>query len=241
MLTKYQEESFNTNRFVNRRCRGRGRILKKRICSRKDTIVALKIVLRINSSHHQKNKRKHKIKCTARKKNSKKRRCKKVFYPVFPRPPKCHHRHRPMPCSCRVPHCVDPVCPIIPPKPCDPVDPPKPSSRLIIEKECCGNILIQGNQPAIQIWAAEVDTNITVVQVGIYCNSTSTDVLEVEIMGEENQHISIPPGNTSNFVGMGITSINVSSQDHHLTFVEGKFNISTTLHLQANLAVDNEQ
>lgn len=228
---------------------GGGRILKKRACTKKDSIVALKIVLRINSSHHHKNKRKHKTKhktkyktkqCTARKRCSKKRRRKKVCYPVFPRPQKCYHRHRPILCSCRAPHCVYPVCPIVPPIPCDPVDPPNPS-RYIVEKECCGNILIQGNQPAIQIWSAEVDTNTTVVQIGIYCNTTSTDILEVEIRGKENEHISIPPGNTSNFVGVGITSVNVSSQDHHLTFVEGKFNISTTVHLHANPTIKHEE
>ncbi|OPH47128.1 hypothetical protein BC351_11500 [Paenibacillus ferrarius] len=78
-----------------------------------------------------------------------------------------------------------------------------------------------------------MDAAIAVAQLSIYCDSASTDALEVEIEGAEKKHLSVSPGNTNNFIGQGITSIRISSKEQAMTYVEGKYVVSTTLQLQA--------
>lgn len=101
--------------------------------------------------------------------------------------------------------------------------------------------MIQGYQPEFQIWETDVDTNINVVQISIYSNPTSTDILKVELIGEEMKQLYVPPGNTINVVSQGIRSIMISSQGNEFTYIEGKYTISITLQLHANSALVNEQ
>lgn len=226
-------------------------MLKRRACSRKDALLALKIVLKVNSSCTQTNKRK--TQCKIKKNCSIKRRRRKRIFPVFPYPLQRCRSQQLIPRPCRTPHGMNPVNPHSPPcsfkpidpvTPVDPIDPPdpvKPPSNIIVEKECCGNLLIQGVQPGFQIWQSDVESNLIVAQITIYCSPASTEAIEVEALGDERKHMYIPPGNTTNFVGQGIKLIKVLTQGNKHTYVEGKYNISTTIHLQPNPAVINEQ
>ncbi|WP_144406969.1 S-Ena type endospore appendage [Paenibacillus sp. IHBB 10380] len=164
-----------------------------------------------------------------KKKRSGNRERTRRFSPVFPCPPKPCHRQRSEPRRCTIPHCIHPA------------DPAKHPSKFVVEKDCCGNILIQGKQLGFQIWEIDVESNINVAQISIYSNSMSTDALEVEIDGAERKYMYVPPGSTTNFIGQGIKSIKISSQGNELTYVEGRYVISTTFQLQANSALVNEQ
>lgn len=93
----------------------------------------------------------------------------------------------------------------------------------------------------IPIWEADAATNVVLVQISIYSNPTSSDLLEVEIDGLEKKHIYVMPGNTRNYIGKGIKSINVSAQGNEFTYVEGKYNISSTIELRTNPAPLDEQ
>ncbi|WP_343223639.1 S-Ena type endospore appendage [Paenibacillus oenotherae] len=146
---------------------------------------------------------------------------------MFPRPPQRCRQSRPTPCSSS--HCKDPV------------DPAKKPGNRLVEKECCGNLLIQGKQPGFQIWGAAVELGNRVAQISVYSNPTSTDILEVEIEGTEKGHLYVPPGNTVNFLSQGIQSVKISVQGNEHTYVEGKYVVSITLDLPDTPASDNEQ
>lgn len=192
-------------------------MLKRKRCVKKKSIFAAMIVLKVNPSCNQQCHKPRK--CKIRKKCCKKRLRRKRCFPIFPCPPKRCHRKRPRP------------CPIPIPVPCciDPIDPVKPN--IPVEKECCGNLLIQGGQPAFQIWENDVDSKISVVQITIYSFSSSTESIEVEIDGDEIKHMTVPPGNTTNFIGHGIKTVKVSAKGNEHAYVEGKYVISITLHL----------
>ncbi|WP_438351094.1 S-Ena type endospore appendage [Paenibacillus sp. FA6] len=164
-----------------------------------------------------------------KKKRCENRRRSRRCFPIFPCPPKRCQRQRPKPRPRPIPQCIVPL------------EPEKYPSNLIVEKECCGNILIQGIQPVFQIWETDIDSNISVVQISIYSNPSSTDTLEIEINSEERKLLYIPPGNTTNFVGQGIKSIMISSQGSNSTYIEGKYNILTTFQLHRNHVPVKEQ
>ncbi|WP_326072542.1 S-Ena type endospore appendage [Paenibacillus alba] len=224
-------------------------MLRRNCCPNKNALLALKVIVVVKSSYVHKSK--CKLTCQKKKNRRKHRRRKRKCFPIFPCPPKCKHKKKPIPKRCFIPICtfpvtpvppvtpitpitpIVPVVPITPIVPVIPVDPPIPSPSIVVEKECCGNILIQGIQPPFLIWEADVDAAITVAQLSIYCDSSSTDALEVEIEGAEKKHLSVSPGNTNNYIGQGITSIRISSKEQTMTYVEGKYVISTTLQLQA--------
>lgn len=166
---------------------------------------------------------------------NRRRRRKSRGFPALICPPKCCHRQRPEPGTCPIPHCIDPIHPV------HPIDPPKDPSSHAVEKECCGNILVQGKQHGFPIWETDVELNTTMVQVSIYSNPASTEDLKVAIDGEERKHFSVPPGNTTTFIGQGIKLITISSQGNEFTYVEGKYVISMTLHLHVKSAIVNER
>ncbi|OAS14971.1 S-Ena type endospore appendage [Paenibacillus oryzisoli] len=124
------------------------------------------------------------------------------------------------------------VRPCPPPKPphCHPLPPP-----TTINKECCGNILLQGNQPGFRIWEMDVDSKIEVAQISIYSSASSTQALEVDIETDvvDNKRLSVPPGSTVNFIGQGVKAITISSLGDEMGYVEGKYVISTTLQIQS--------
>lgn len=155
-----------------------------------------------------------KFKCARSKSIVKIRVSWKECYPIFPPPPKRCHKRRPRPRPCPVPIIQDP--------------------NLVIEKESCGNILIQGNQPGFHIWESNVEACISVTQVSIYSNPNSTDAIEVEINGDEKKQLVVLPGNTISFLGQGITSVIVSTKGNELTYVEGKYAISYTIDLRVS-------
>lgn len=189
-------------------------MLKRRFCSRKKPIFESMNVLMVKPSFVQINKQKTNI--IIKKKCCKNRARRKKCYPIFPCPPKRCHRPRPKPRPCPIPPCVDPV---------------KQPCNCIVEKECCGNILIQGNQTGFNIWETDIESEIKVVQITIYSSSSSTDTLDVEIEGSETKHMNVPPGNTINFIGQGIKSVKVSAAENELKYIEGKYVISTTIEL----------
>lgn len=108
----------------------------------------------------------------------------------------------------------------------DPVINVMPPSANRVEKECCGNILIEGKLSGLQIWETDVDAASTIVQVSVYSNSSSTGELEIEITGDEKRRLNLPPGNTTHFLGQGIRSVSLYSRDNEHTYIEGKYVIS---------------
>ncbi|BFT70955.1 hypothetical protein PAENIP36_23970 [Paenibacillus sp. P36] len=93
--------------------------------------------------------------------------------------------------------------------------------------------MIQGEQPGFYIWESDVDSNITIAQISIFSSSSSTQALEVKVDGTESKILSVPPGSTINFIGQGTKSIYISAQATEMTYVEGKYVISTTLQVQS--------
>jgi len=201
-------------------------MLKRRICSRKKSVFESMNVLMVKPSFIQINKQR--VKCIIKKKCCKKRVRRKRCFPIFPRPPRrCHSRRpcpRPWPRPCPIPPCVDPI-----------------SRNTIVEKECCGNLLIQGNQTEFPIWENDGGSNIKVVQITIYSSPTSTDPLDVEIVGTDTKQMHVPPGNTINYIGHDIKSVKVSAAGNEFKYVEGKFVISTTIELHHHTTTVNEQ
>ncbi|WP_256758287.1 S-Ena type endospore appendage [Cohnella sp. WQ 127256] len=125
--------------------------------------------------------------------------------------------------------------------PVDPVTPVLQPQKLVVERECCGNILLEGNQPGFLIWESDVQSNVTVTQISVYCDSSSTDSLQLEIDGEEKRNMYVPVGNTANFIGQGVHTISISSKGNTtMSLVEGKYVITTTLQLKENNHLGNE-
>ncbi|CAH1205193.1 hypothetical protein PAECIP111891_02705 [Paenibacillus allorhizoplanae] len=127
-------------------------------------------------------------------------------------------------------------CPSLKHHHCHPSPPPTPPAPLTtINKDCCGNILLQGNQPGFRIWEIDVESKIEVAQISIYSSSSSTQAIEVDIETDyaDNKRLSIPPGSTINFIGQGVRAIDISSLRDEMAYVEGKYAISTTLQIQS--------
>jgi hypothetical protein len=53
----------------------------------------------------------------------------------------------------------------------------------------------------------------------------------VEIDGEQVKFMTVPPGNTTNFVGHGVKTVKVSAKGNEQTYIEGKYVITITMHL----------
>ncbi|UKS28898.1 hypothetical protein LOZ80_08220 [Paenibacillus sp. HWE-109] len=187
------------------------------------------IVLEAKSSCKPKKKRK--CCCIPKKKRCEKQEPRRPVFPVYPCPPKRMHikkRNR----NCYLsPPCFRPVDPV---NPVDPVDPGKSQISTVVDKECCGNIMLQGKQPGFIIWENDVDANMSVVQISIFSNSNSSEALEVEVEGETRKTMFVPPGSTTNLIGKGITSVKIVTQGNELSYVEGKYVISTTLQIIKN-------
>lgn len=135
----------------------------------------------------------------------------------------CHHER------CCKPHPHPPI----PPWPPIPPVPPIPPTRCeqLIDKECCGSILVQGVQPSFQIWQSGVECYANIIQVSVYSSGNSTNPLIVDIVGEEDRQFVIQPGNTVNFIGRSIHIVRVSVQNaNEFSYVEGKYVVSTSLH-----------
>jgi hypothetical protein len=113
--------------------------------------------------------------------------------------------------------------------------PPPPAPLTTINKECCGNILLQGNQSGFRIWEIDVESKIEVAQISIYSSSSSTQAIEVDIETHDadNKRLSVPPGSTVNFIGQGVKAIAISSLGDEMSYVEGKYAISTTLQIES--------
>ncbi|NOU68318.1 hypothetical protein GC096_30265 [Paenibacillus sp. LMG 31461] len=126
-------------------------------------------------------------------------------------------------------------------KPCPPPKhhhchpPPPPPPLTTINKECCGNILLQGNQPGFRIWEIDVESKIEVAQISIFSSSSSTQAMEVDIETHDgdNKRLSVPPGSTINFIGQSVKAIAISSLGDEMSYVEGKYVISTTLQIES--------
>ncbi len=209
--------------------------MKKGRCLKRKVFPSFSIVLKMKSSCMKKCKCKHKRKshCKAQKRCCGKRGCKRRMYPVFLNHPKrCRRRHS-FPIPFPAAPCCTPVTPVTPVIPVNPVKPCHKIKEIVIEKECCGNVLFQGKQPEFLIWEADVDSQTTIAQVSVFSNATSTDALNVDINGEEQKRIVVLPGNTSNFIGQDVKSVKVSVEGNDFTYVEGKYVISTTLQLPA--------
>ncbi|MFD0589686.1 S-Ena type endospore appendage [Paenibacillus sp. GCM10027627] len=143
------------------------------------------------------------------------------FLPAYIAPPKLHYNYgsgrRRRHCT----HCTHPVPP--------PADPPS----TVVEKECCGSILIQDRQPGLLIWECDVKSRKSVIQVTILCNSNSTQALNVVINGREKVRMKIQPGNTSNYIGEDVHTVSVSvDESKELPYVEGRYSITTTLQMK---------
>ncbi|WP_407871809.1 S-Ena type endospore appendage [Paenibacillus sp. P36] len=193
-------------------------MLKRRKGCKKKMMISLRIVLKVKQTCQTNNKRKITCKLPApcRKKEAPRRRPSLVFSC----PPKHCKGHKSIPWAY--------------PIPLPSTDPPvKTVSNLVVNKECCGNILIQGEQPGFYIWESDVDSNITIAQISIFSSSSSTQALEVKVDGTESKILSVPPGSTINFIGQGTKSIYISAQATEMTYVEGKYVISTTLQVQS--------
>ncbi|WP_090573165.1 S-Ena type endospore appendage [Paenibacillus sp. OV219] len=112
-----------------------------------------------------------------------------------------------------------------------PIDPVKPANNIIIDKECCGSILIQGVQPDFHIWENDVIAMINLVQISITSSASSTQSLEVLIVGSEQKKMTVPPGSTINYIGQRIHAVIIPSQGDEFTYVEGRFAISISIKL----------
>lgn len=191
-------------------------MLKRGKGGKKKLIVSLKIALKVKHACSLKMKRKRLG--SLRTRCGKKRMPKRRPSLILRGPPK----------HCRSQKTIPWVYPIKVPS----IDPPiKYASNLVVDKECCGNILIQGQQAGFYIWEMEVDSNITIAQISIFSSSSSTQELEVKVDGTESKILSVPPGSTINFIGQGTKSIYISVQATEMTYVEGKYVISTTLQI----------
>ncbi|WP_209859932.1 S-Ena type endospore appendage [Paenibacillus shirakamiensis] len=102
----------------------------------------------------------------------------------------------------------------------------------VVEKECCGNILITDQQSHIQIWEMEVNSLNTLVQLSLFSSPGSTDVLNVDIQGLDKKELTVTPGNTVNFIGQSIHSIRLSAHGDKQMYIEGKYVVSTTVQIE---------
>ncbi|MZQ83065.1 hypothetical protein GQF01_13205 [Paenibacillus sp. 5J-6] len=194
----------------------------------KKNIVSLKIALKVKTTCHSKNKRKLTYnlytRC-CRKNKMPKRRPSLIF-----RCPPSHCKSQktiPWAYPIKVPTLIE--------------SPIKCAPNLVVDKECCGNILMQGQQPGFYIWETDVDSHITIAQISIFSSSSSTNALEVRIDGTESKILSVPPGSTINFIGQGTKSIFISVLATEMTYVEGKYVISTTLQVPSESDCHNEE
>jgi hypothetical protein len=206
--------------------KGGGRMLKRGKGNKKKIIVSLKIALKVKHTCRLKNKRKltYRLHTRCGKNKMPKRRPSLIF--------RCLPKH------CKGKKTIPWTYPIKVPT----IDPPtKGSSNLVVDKECCGNILMQGQQSGFYIWETDVDSTITIAQISIFSSSSSTQAIEVKVDGTESKILSVPPGSTINFIGQGTKSIFISVQATEMTYVEGKYVISTTQQVPAESDCHNEE
>ncbi|MNQ78855.1 hypothetical protein D3C85_937770 [compost metagenome] len=192
-------------------------------CSRKKKAIQLTIVHKTSSSCLSLNKGN-----VSRPKQKKPRFRRSMMRITDLVPPSTRNKPTVMPCP-------PPARPCPPPKHHHYHPLPSQAQLTTINKECCGNILLQGNQPGFRIWEMDVDSRIEVAQISIFSNASSTQALEVDIETNEvdNKRLSIPPGSTINFIGQCVKAITVSSLGDEMGYVEGKYVISTTLQIQS--------
>lgn len=195
--------------------------------SKKKAIVSLKIALRAKHTGSSNNKRKriYNLHTQCHKNRMPQRRPSLIFRG----PPKHCKSQKTVPWvyPVRVPIIIDP--------------PTKCAPNLVVDKECCGNILMQGQQSGFYIWETDVDSNITIAQISIFSSSSSTQPLEVRVDGTESKILTVPPGSTINFIGQGTKSIFISVQATEMTYIEGKYVISTTLQVPSDSDCHNEE
>ncbi|SFS61850.1 hypothetical protein SAMN05428962_1542 [Paenibacillus sp. BC26] len=151
---------------------------------------------------------------------------------------KCGPKHRRLCRSHPTPLCRPTTNNIILPQPPymhppDPPDPPKKLKTYTFDKECCGSILLQGEQSEFQLWELDVYSMQTLTQISIFSNEKSTQALEVDIVGLTTKQMLVPPGSTVNYIGQSVTAVLVPAQGSESTYIEGKYVISTTLTLQS--------
>ncbi|SDW61591.1 S-Ena type endospore appendage [Paenibacillus sp. CF384] len=149
---------------------------------------------------------------------------------------KCGHKHRRMCRSHPTPLCPPTTNNIILPQPpyIHPPDPPKKhKASYTFDKECCGSILLQGEQSEFQLWELDVLSTQTLTQISIFINDKSTQALEIDVVGITTKHMIVPPGSTVNYIGQSVTAVRVPSQGSDSTYIEGKYVISTTLTMQS--------
>jgi len=230
--------------------------LRRKACLRKKTFKVSIFIVKIAPSCRIKNKRKKKCKpkltyCRKRKKERSRcccRRRRRRRSPIFPLPARCvRKRVKPAPMlqetiyrSVPIPLTPAPpnnsVNPIDPRDPIDPVTPVIPPVRGTLDKECCGNLLIQGNQAGFNIWEGDADASRNVLTIAIYSSQSSTEAIPVEIEGAEQRRLDIPPGNTVTFIGHNIKSVSIPSTPNVYMYAEGKYVISATLPLRDEFA-----
>lgn len=105
---------------------------------------------------------------------------------------------------------------------------------FVVEKDCCGSILIQDKKQDFQIWEFEVESSIiSLIQISVFSNANSTHPLIVEIECAEKIRVYVPPGNTTNFIGQNIHAIKVFTESNEEDlYVEGKYTITSTIQLK---------
>jgi len=230
--------------------------LRRKACLRKRTFKVSIFIVKIAPSCRIKNKRKKKCKpkqicCRKRKKEHSRRCCRRRRRrrsPIFPLPARClRKRVKPVPMLVP-PHEVIyrsapcPVMPAPPNSPADPIDPVDPITPVIppvrgtIDKECCGNLLIQGNQAGFHIWESDANASRNVLTIAIYSSQSSTEAIPVEIEGAEQRRLDVPPGNTVTFIGHNIKSVSIPATPNVCMYAEGKYVISATLPLRDEFA-----
>lgn len=141
----------------------------------------------------------------------------------------------PAPAVCCIP--VDPpaVVPINPPvvTPVDPPELPRTNPIQFVEKDCCGNFLIQEDQiKPIQLWAVGESIQVDLAQISIFNSSSSTGFLEVEITGAEPMNLQVYPGNTATFTGQNIRSIEIAARATSPVYIEGKYSVLSTFRVK---------
>ncbi|WP_138751037.1 S-Ena type endospore appendage [Paenibacillus sinopodophylli] len=186
--------------------------MKKNKRLKKRVLFSSTIVLKTSSLSNRRRKRNMRwIKSRGR--FSKRLRLKKCK-PIFPCPPKRCRKKRPESLNC---------CSRL-------ADLLTAASKLILEKECCGNLLIQGNQAEHEIWATDMEAKKNVVQISITTSSSSTDMLYVKIIGKKKHQMKVTAGNTSTFVGHDVQSVIVCVQGNEQTYIDGKYAISASFY-----------
>ncbi|NQX57457.1 hypothetical protein HQN88_01125 [Paenibacillus qinlingensis] len=79
-----------------------------------------------------------------------------------------------------------------------------------------------------------MESKIEVAQISVYSSSSSTQAIEVDIETDaDNRRLSVPPGSTINFIGQCVKAVDISTLSDEMSYVEGKYVISTTLQIQS--------